>query len=38
MARRRSGSVTVYNGRRGKTFGIRYRDAGRPARQRDARL
>ena len=27
MAKRRSGSVTVYPGRRGKTFGIRYRDA-----------
>ena len=27
MSKRRSGSVTVYNGRRGKTFGIRYRDA-----------
>jgi integrase len=27
MAKRRVGSVTVYNGRRGKTFGIRYRDA-----------
>src|SRR5439155_26595217 len=27
MARRRIGSVIVYSGRRGKTFGIRYRDA-----------
>jgi integrase len=27
MARRRSGSVIVYRGKRGKTFGIRYRDA-----------
>jgi integrase len=27
MARRRSGSVIVYSGKRGKTFGIRYRDA-----------
>src|SRR5436190_19800560 len=26
-SRRRIGSVIVYNGRRGKTFGIRYRDA-----------
>src|SRR5438876_48698 len=26
-ARRREGSVLVYNGKRGKTFGIRYRDA-----------
>ena len=25
--RRRTGSVTVYNGKRGKTFGFRYRDA-----------
>lgn len=27
MTRRREGSVLVYNGKRGKTFGIRYRDA-----------
>lgn len=27
MARRRSGSVIVYRGKRGTTFGIRYRDA-----------
>jgi integrase len=27
MTRRREGSVTVYAGKRGKTFGIRYRDA-----------
>jgi hypothetical protein len=27
MTRRRSGSVIVYCGKRGKTFGIRYRDA-----------
>ena len=27
MPKRRTGSVTVYHGKRGKAFGIRYRDA-----------